>query len=66
MMAKTHGLEEYAKTLEDTLRTMDGIDAEKVLAEAEGYSRRGKALLPLRPVFIANDSLCNLLPFTYR
>jgi hypothetical protein len=33
-MARSHGLEEFAKTLEDTLRTMDGIDADKVIAEA--------------------------------
>ena len=38
--------------------TMDGIDAEKVLTEADIYARRGKALLPLRPVFVANDSFC--------
>ena len=56
MMAKTHGLTEYSKTLEETLRTMDGIDADKVIEEADAYSRRGKALLPLRPVFVANDS----------
>ena len=37
---------------------MDGIDAEKVLAEADIYAHRGKALLPLRPVFVANDSFC--------
>ena len=29
-MAKTHGLTEFAKTLEETLRTMDGIDSDKV------------------------------------
>lgn len=60
MMARTHGLTDYAKTLEETLRTMDGVDAEKVLEEAEVYARRGKALLPLRPVFVANDSYCKL------
>lgn len=61
MMARTHGLTDYAKTLEETLRTMDGVDAEKVLEEAEVYARRGKALLPLRPVFVANDSYRKLL-----
>lgn len=57
MMAKTHGLTEFAHTLEETLKTMDGIDADKVLAEADIYARKGKALLPLRPVFVANDSV---------
>lgn len=55
-MAKTHGLHEFAKTLEETIHTMDGIDVEKVLEEADRYARRGKALLPLRPVFVANDN----------
>jgi len=40
-MARSHGLTEFAQTLEDTLRTMDGIDAEKVIAEAAAYSERG-------------------------
>lgn len=57
MMAKTHGLTEFAHTLEETLRTMDGIDADKVLNEANTYAKKGKALLPLRPVFVANDTL---------
>ena len=35
---------------------MDGVDAERVLAEADNYSRKGKALLPLRPVFTQNDA----------
>lgn len=60
MMAKTHGLTEFAKTLEETLRTMDGIDSDKVIAEADLYAGKGKALLPLRPVFVANDSYCML------
>jgi hypothetical protein len=51
MMAKTHGLNEFAATLEESIRTMDGVDADRVLAEADNYSRKGKALLPLRPVF---------------
>ena len=52
MMAKTHGLTEFATTLEESIRTMDGVDAEQVLSEADKYSRKGKALLPLRPVFV--------------
>ena len=35
---------------------MDGVDAEQVLSEADNYSRKGKALLPLRPVFVQNDA----------
>jgi hypothetical protein len=56
MMAKTHGLTEFAATLEESIRTMDGVDADRVLAEADNYSRKGKALLPLRPVFVSNDT----------
>jgi hypothetical protein len=56
MMAKTHGLNEFAATLEESIRTMDGVDADRVLAEADNYSRKGKALLPLRPVFTQNDA----------
>ena len=55
MMAKTHGLTEFANTLEETLKTMDGIDSEKVLEEVETYAKKGRALLPLRPVFVGND-----------
>ena len=54
MTAKVHGLTEYANTLEESIRTMDGIDVERVLEEAERYARRGKALLPLRPVFMGD------------
>lgn len=61
MTAKTHGLTEFAKTLEETLRTMDGVDADSVIAEAEGYSNKGKALLPLRPVFVNSDTFCKYL-----
>jgi hypothetical protein len=56
MTAKAHGLHDYAKTLEESIRTMDGIDVDQVLEEAEQFARRGKALLPLRPVFMGNDS----------
>jgi hypothetical protein len=34
---------------------MEGVDVERVLAEAEQYARRSKALLPLRPVFMGSD-----------
>lgn len=56
MMAKTHGLVEFATTLEESIRTMDGVDVDRVLAEADNYARKGKALLPLRPVFTQNDA----------
>ncbi len=56
MLAKTHGLTEFANTLEESIRSLDGVDPDKVLAEADTYARRGKALLPLRPVFVQNDS----------
>ena len=56
MLAKTHGLTEFAHTLEESIRTLDGVDPDKILAEADQYSRRGKALLPLRPVFVQNDT----------
>ena len=52
MMAKTHGLTEFAHTLEESIRTLDGVDPEKILAEADSYARKGRSLLPLRPVFV--------------
>jgi hypothetical protein len=57
-MAKSHGMTEIEKTLEESLRDMDGIDVEKVIAQAEQYSRRAKTLLPLRPLFIKDESYC--------
>ncbi len=35
MMAKTHGLTEFATTLEESIRNMDGVDPEKIISEAE-------------------------------
>ena len=52
MMAKSHGLHEYAQTLQESLQGMDGVQADKVIQEAEQYTRKGRALLPLRPVVI--------------
>lgn len=54
MTARVHGLTEYAATLEESIRTMEGVDVDKILEEAERYARRGKALLPLRPVFMSD------------
>jgi hypothetical protein len=30
LTAKAHGLDEFANTLEESLRTMDGVDADQV------------------------------------
>jgi hypothetical protein len=54
-MAKTHGLKEFEATLEESIRSMEGVDPEKIIEQAEKYSRRGKALLPLRPLYIGNE-----------
>jgi hypothetical protein len=34
-MAKTHGLKEFEKSLEESIMTMDGVDPEKIIEEAE-------------------------------
>jgi len=60
-MAKSHGLVDFEKTLEESIKDMDGVDAEKIFAQAENYSRRAKTLLPLRPLFVNNESYCKLL-----
>jgi hypothetical protein len=57
-MAKSHGMTDIEKTLEESLRDMDGINVEKVISQAEQYSRRSKTLLPLRPLFIKDESYC--------
>lgn len=60
-MAKTHGLKEFEQTLEETIRGMEGgIDPEQILQQAESYSRKGKSLLPLRPLYVQNESYCKL------
>jgi len=59
MTARSHGLDEFIKPLETTLRESEEYDHEKIFQEAEKFvgreTQRPKALLPLRPVFIAND-----------
>ena len=35
LTAKTHGLTEFEKTLEETLKSMDGIDAAKIIEESD-------------------------------
>ena len=61
MTAKSHGLEEFAKTLESTLIESEEFDHERIFKEASKFigqnTSRAKALLPLRPVFTANESL---------
>ena len=61
MTAKSHGLEEFAKTLENTLIESEEFDHERIFKEASKFigqdSTKAKALLPLRPVFTANESL---------
>lgn len=54
-MAKSHGLTEFEKTLEESIRSMEGVDPEAIFKQAETYSRRSKALLPLRPLYVGNE-----------
>ncbi len=60
LTAKAHGLHEFEQTLEESLRTMDGVDVEAIIQQAEKYSRKGKTLLPLRPLFAQNETYCKL------
>jgi len=59
--AKSHGLEEFAKTLENTLIDSEEYDHERIFREAEKFigagQNRTKALLPCRPVLLSNDNL---------
>jgi hypothetical protein len=61
MTAKSHGLEEFAKTLESTLIESDEYDHERIFKEANKFigsaNSRAKALLPLRPVFTQSETL---------
>ncbi len=59
MMAKSYGLEEFEKTLEENLRSQEGYNPE-MFAETEKYQKKGKALLPLRPIYTENDANCNI------
>jgi hypothetical protein len=61
LMAKSHGLTEFEKTLEESIRSMDGVDPDKIIEQAEVYSRKGKALLPLRPLYMGNENYCIIL-----
>jgi hypothetical protein len=55
MTAKAHGLDEFLKPLESTLRDSEEYDHDKIFAEAEKFAGnqtgRPKSLLPLRPIF---------------
>jgi proteasome assembly chaperone (PAC2) family protein len=61
LTARSHGLEQFTKTLEKTIRESEEYDHERIFQEAEKYigtkSQRSKALLPLRPVFVGDESL---------
>lgn len=63
MTAKSHGLEEFAKTLENTLIEDEQYDHERIFKEAEQYvgakSNRSKALLPCRPILGMNSQLAS-------
>lgn len=56
LMAKSHGLQEIEKTLADSLRETEGLDFDQIEQQAEQFSRKGKSLLPLRPLFVQNES----------
>lgn len=60
MTARAHGLDEFTKTLENTLIESEEYDHERVFKEAEKYagnqSGRAKALLPLRPIFLRDGA----------
>lgn len=60
--ARSHGLEEFAKTLETTLIESEEYDHERIFKEADrlvrgkdGQQTRAKALLPCRPIFPGDD-----------
>jgi len=59
--AKSHGLEEFAKTLESSLIEDEQYDHERIFKEAEHYigsqKNKSKALLPCRPVFMKNEQI---------
>lgn len=55
LTAKAHGLRDFEQTLEESIRTMDGVDVESIIEQAEKYSRKGKTLLPLRPLNPQNE-----------
>lgn len=61
MTAKSHGLEEFAKTLESSLVEDEQYDHERIFKEAEQYigsqKTKSKALLPCRPVLGLNNPL---------
>ena len=60
MTAKSHGLEEFAKTLENTLIESEEYDHERIFKEADKFigagKNRAKALLPCRPVLIGSSN----------
>ncbi len=59
MLAKSHGLKDFEKTLEESLRSMDGVDPDEIIAEAETYSSKSAALLPLKPLLAGENERAN-------
>ena len=59
--AKSHGLDEFATTLEQSLIESEEYDHERIFREADVFiskqANRSKAILPLRPVFTKNEEL---------
>ena len=55
LMAKTHGLKDFEKTLEESIKSMEDVDTDKILEQADNYAKKGKAMLPLRPLYLANE-----------
>jgi hypothetical protein len=42
---------------------MEGVDPEAIIEQGEKYARRGKALLPLRPLYTQNEAYCKFKGF---
>ena len=61
MTAKSHGLDEFVKPLEQELIDSEDHDHERIFKEAEKFignqTGRPKALLPCRPIFPRNEGL---------
>jgi hypothetical protein len=61
MTAKSHGLDEFTKSLETTLIESPEYDHERIFREAEKFigagTGRPKALLPCRPIFTHSEEV---------
>lgn len=56
MLASTHGLTEMANTLEEVLKTTEGVDIEALKAEVSKYALKSSAIQPLRPLHLADQA----------